>query len=167
MQNLLIKSKRHEIVNLFHSTWYDMLDIKHPGWRTILIISVTLTLIKRLFAGAAGIMNPRLHVWLLLLLAVATVTVLAQKRRPTVARDAWNYRDGCEHPDYSLFTLGQRSSSGLMLKWRWKRTLWPRCSQKSDQCWTVEYHRRQLGSSEKAKIRHFVCIKMMAEMSSN
>lgn len=81
-----------------------------------MIISVTLTLIKRLFAGAAGIMNPRLHVWLLLLLAVATVTVLAQKRRPTVARDAWNYRDGCEHPDYSLFTLGQRSSSGLMLK---------------------------------------------------
>lgn len=41
-------------------------------------------------------MNPRLHVWLLLLLAVGTATVLAQRRRPTEARD------GCEHPDYSL-----------------------------------------------------------------
>lgn len=83
---------------------------------TTLIISVMLLLIKRLFAGAAGTMNLRLHVRLLLLLAVGTVTVLAQRRRPTEARDAWNYRDGCEHPDYSLFTLGQRSSSGLMSK---------------------------------------------------
>lgn len=73
-------------------------------------------IIHLLLPGAAGIMNPKLAVWLLLLLAVGTVTVLAQRRRPTEARDAWNYRDGCEHPDYSLFTLGQRSSSGLMSK---------------------------------------------------
>lgn len=51
-------------------------------------------------------MAPKLSV-LLLLLAVATVTVLAQRRRPTsTTTDEWNYRDGCEHPDYSLFTLG-------------------------------------------------------------
>ncbi|XP_056871372.1 uncharacterized protein si:ch211-76l23.4 [Takifugu flavidus] len=46
--------------------------------------------------GAAGIMNPKLPVWLLLLMAVGTVTVLAQRRRPTEARDTWNYRDGSE-----------------------------------------------------------------------
>lgn len=67
----------------------------------------------RLSAGAAATMNPSLHVRLLLFLAVTTVTVLAQRKRPTEARDAWNYRDGCERPDYSLFALGQRSSSGL------------------------------------------------------
>jgi hypothetical protein len=34
---------------------------------------------------------------MLLLLAIAMVTVLAQKRRPKVkAADEWNYRDGCE-----------------------------------------------------------------------
>lgn len=53
---------------------------------------------------------------LLLLLAVAGVTVLAQRRRPTsTSTDEWNFRDGCENPDYSLFTLGQRSSSGLIM----------------------------------------------------
>lgn len=53
---------------------------------------------------------------LLLLLAIATATVLAQRRRPTsTTTDEWNYRDGCELPDYSLFTLGQRSSSGLIM----------------------------------------------------
>lgn len=69
-------------------------------------------------------MAPKLSV-LLLLLTVATVTVLAQRRRQpstsgatstsTTTNDEWNYRDGCEHPDYSLFTLGQRSSSGLVM----------------------------------------------------
>lgn len=66
--------------------------------------------------GAGWIMTPKLNVLLLLILAVATVTVLAQRRRPTAATDnEWNYRDGCEHPDYSLFTLGQRSSAGLIM----------------------------------------------------
>lgn len=65
--------------------------------------------------GAGLIMASKLSV-LLLLLAVATVTVLAQRRRPaSTTTDEWNYRDGCEHPDYSLFTLGQRSSSGLIM----------------------------------------------------
>ncbi|CAG02251.1 unnamed protein product [Tetraodon nigroviridis] len=41
-------------------------------------------------------MNTRLHVGLLLFLAVGTVTVLAQRRRPAEAKDAWNYRDGSE-----------------------------------------------------------------------
>lgn len=81
------------------------------------VIDILAPCINHLFLpGAAGIMNPKLPVWLLLLMAVGTVTVLAQRRRPTEARDTWNYRDGCEHPDYSLFTLGQRSSSGLMSK---------------------------------------------------
>lgn len=54
---------------------------------------------------------------LLLLLTVATVAVLAQRRRPasTTTTGEWNYRDGCEHPDLSLFFLGQRSSSGLIM----------------------------------------------------
>lgn len=61
-------------------------------------------------------MTSKLSVQLLLLLAVASVTVLAQRRRPTTkTTDEWNYRDGCEHPDYSLFTLGQRSSSGHIM----------------------------------------------------
>lgn len=66
-------------------------------------------------------MAPKLSV-LLLLLTVATVTVLAQRRRQPSAsgttsttNEEWNYKDGCEHPDYSLFTLGQRSSSGLVM----------------------------------------------------
>lgn len=93
-------------------------DITHKACRTVttLIISFSVLLLRRLFAGAAGIMNTRLHVGLLLFLAVGTVTVLAQRRRPAEAKDAWNYRDGCEHPDYSLFTLGQRSSAGLVSK---------------------------------------------------
>ncbi|XP_040927898.1 uncharacterized protein si:ch211-76l23.4 [Betta splendens] len=42
-------------------------------------------------------MSSKLSVLLLLLLAVATVTVLAQKRRPTSAStDEWNYKDGSE-----------------------------------------------------------------------
>lgn len=66
--------------------------------------------------GAGLTMTPKLSVLLLLLLAVATVSVLAQRRRPTATTtDEWNYKDGCEHPDYSLFTLGQRSSSGLIM----------------------------------------------------
>lgn len=66
--------------------------------------------------GAGLTMTPKLSVPLLLLLAVATVSVLAQRRRPTATTtDEWNYRDGCEHPDYSLFTLGQRWSSGLIM----------------------------------------------------
>lgn len=67
---------------------------------------------------AGPIMAPKLSVQLLLLLAVATVTVVAQRRRPastTTTNDEWNFRDGCEHQDYSLFTLGQRSSSGLIM----------------------------------------------------
>lgn len=66
-------------------------------------------------------MAPKLSV-LLLLLTVATVTVLAQRRRQpstsgttSATNEEWNYKDGCEHPDYSLFTLGQRSSSGLVM----------------------------------------------------
>lgn len=69
-----------------------------------------------LLPGAAGIMNPKLPFRLLLLLAIGTVLVLAQRRRPTEAKDAWNYRDGCEHPEFSLFTMGQRSGLGLMSK---------------------------------------------------
>lgn len=65
--------------------------------------------------GAGWIMTPKLSVPLLLILAVATVTVLAQRRRPKTTPDEWDYRDGCEHPDYSLFTLGQRSSAGLIM----------------------------------------------------
>lgn len=58
-------------------------------------------------------MAPRLSLLLLLVLAVSAVTVLAQRRRPaSKATNEWNYKDGCEHPDYSLFTLGHRSSSG-------------------------------------------------------
>lgn len=53
---------------------------------------------------------------LLLLLVVTMATVMAQRRRPaTTTTDEWNYRDGCEHPDYSLFTPGQSSSSGLIM----------------------------------------------------
>lgn len=39
---------------------------------------------------------------LVLLLAVAMATVVAQRRRlnPKVS-DEWNYRDGCEYSDYS------------------------------------------------------------------
>lgn len=47
--------------------------------------------------GAGVIMATKLSV-LLLLLAVATVTVLAQRRRQSTTGE-WNYRDGCEHPD--------------------------------------------------------------------
>ncbi len=65
--------------------------------------------------GAGPIMAFKLSV-LLLLMAVATVAVLAQRRRPTsTTTDEWNYRDGCEHPAYSLFTLGPRGSSGLIM----------------------------------------------------
>lgn len=70
--------------------------------------------------GSGLIMAFKLSV-LLLLLAVATVTVQAQRRRQSSAsrtatatgttEDEWNFRDGCEHWNYSLFTLGQRSSS--------------------------------------------------------
>lgn len=64
-------------------------------------------------------MAPKLSV-LLLILSVVTVTVLAQRRRTsssttTTNTDEWNYRDGCEHPDYSLFTPGQRSGSGRIM----------------------------------------------------
>ena len=62
-------------------------------------------------------MAPKLSV-LLLILAVTTATVLAQRRRPastSTTNDEWNYRDGCELQDYSLFSaLGQNSSSGLI-----------------------------------------------------
>lgn len=53
---------------------------------------------------------------LLLVLTGSTLTVLAQRRRPaSKATDEWNFKEGCEHPDYSLFTLGQGSSSGSIM----------------------------------------------------
>lgn len=73
--------------------------------------------------GAGLTMTPKLSVLLLLLLAVATVSVLAQRRRPTATTtDEWNYRDGCEHPDYSVYS--GNSASSLCVNVGWTQIFW-------------------------------------------
>lgn len=122
-------------------------------------------------------MNPKPPFRLLLLLAIGTVMVLAQRRRPTEAKDAWNYRDGCEHPDYSL--LGQRSSSGLISKWEVKnedatallREIWPifHCWRDDEEIWGCHCKRliillvRHMLSGATEQLRKSKNMKIMVE----